>query len=975
VTAIEPTSGPSAGSTNISITGEGFTNATGVSFGAAEVLKMTVQSDTQITVTSPPGNGVVDVVVETPAGTSDLSAADKFTYVATIPVIGGGGFRAPSSVNQYARILPYDAEEFGVYKPLLNWYGYQGKRRFGAAASAAAARVIGMMADDHAVSDVSGVIDPSETVRAMLVPALQSQVALAIAEQVSQRVTKTKAPLAAADWQRLLTVSSLQRLVEESGSKQEAAARWPALQGASAAAAATDHGRELAAADFFRWASLHTPDLLNMLFLSTTPSWRSALNFIDPLGTGSRQYFGRLIGKHGRAPTGMLSPVGLINLYREYFFQLDTFLGPPVGHIWVSPGGSLEIYEASTRSTTVTQTTEMSTTETAKSETDTTDQDELSTAVKTDNKSDTKLGASVNAGGSFLGVVHASAEASYGTDNSVSSSNEQAHKHSRMQSQKLSKEITQNYKTTFQTVTTDTDTTSRRYVLSNNTTALANYELRRKLSLIGVQLQHIGTRLSWQAYVRNPASLLGVGEFVPAPPDKSAASGIQPPPPWQPSEPKEVALTVSFPAMPVTGTDTGSEGGMLGSPYRHEGPDPTDSSHPTPDQAFQVVTMRSYGSDLFVHSNYTYFAAPPAVGYTLSDVRINGTDPLSWAITRVDSVNGQFSIHFYYIHNFNQQGVVTVNLALVWSPPSPDQDPSKAAYDVAFAQYQAELASAMLQDYINTTRTLIKSVSGITPRPDADLRYEERDAIYRQLYATLTQISLADQFVTAEYLRELFDVDNMLYYVEPDYYLPRPLGPIPGFASGDTKPSPADPLAGSTISQWPRRPDTDYYLISEDSQPAPQGSSLGWTIQLDGDERRNEFLNASWVKAVIPIQPGRELDALEWLQNENVEGVDGLADPYIPQPNDPPNYHGTVGEVLTMMATELAAQNSDISKTLGTETIFEAGFDPLANGIKLDPSVDFKQDASAYETFDFWLEIMPTDQVVAVAYDPTQHGA
>ena len=188
------------------------------------------------------------------------------------------------------------------------------------------------------------------------------------------------------------------------------------------------------------------------------------------------------------------SAVGPINLYCEYFYELDTFLGVPTGHIWVSPGGSLEVYEISTRKTTTTQTTEVSTTQTAKDEIDTTDQDELSSAVKTDNKSDTKLGASVNAGGSFMGVVHADASASFSTQKAQDTSSEQAHKHSRTQSEKLSKEITQNYKTTFQYSTEATDTTSRRYVLANNADKLANFELRRKMRLIGVQLQHLGTR-------------------------------------------------------------------------------------------------------------------------------------------------------------------------------------------------------------------------------------------------------------------------------------------------------------------------------------------------------------------------------------------------------------------------------------------------------------------------------------------------
>jgi large repetitive protein len=38
-------------------------------------------SGTEITATSPPGSGTVDVTVVTPSGTPATSAADQFTYV------------------------------------------------------------------------------------------------------------------------------------------------------------------------------------------------------------------------------------------------------------------------------------------------------------------------------------------------------------------------------------------------------------------------------------------------------------------------------------------------------------------------------------------------------------------------------------------------------------------------------------------------------------------------------------------------------------------------------------------------------------------------------------------------------------------------------------------------------------------------------------------------------------------------------
>ena len=71
-----------AGGEHVTVTGTGFTGATGVNFGQVAASNLAVASDTQLTVTSPPGAaaGTVDVTVTTPAGTSSASAADQFTY-------------------------------------------------------------------------------------------------------------------------------------------------------------------------------------------------------------------------------------------------------------------------------------------------------------------------------------------------------------------------------------------------------------------------------------------------------------------------------------------------------------------------------------------------------------------------------------------------------------------------------------------------------------------------------------------------------------------------------------------------------------------------------------------------------------------------------------------------------------------------------------------------------------------------------
>jgi hypothetical protein len=85
VTAISPASGSALGGDSVTITGIGFTGATAVDFGNASAPQETVDSGTQITATTPPGNGTVDVTVVTPIGTSSPSPADQFSYQGAQP--------------------------------------------------------------------------------------------------------------------------------------------------------------------------------------------------------------------------------------------------------------------------------------------------------------------------------------------------------------------------------------------------------------------------------------------------------------------------------------------------------------------------------------------------------------------------------------------------------------------------------------------------------------------------------------------------------------------------------------------------------------------------------------------------------------------------------------------------------------------------------------------------------------------------
>ena len=93
VTSVAPSSGPAAGGTTVTITGARFTGALLVYFGTAPAPSFTVDSDSQITATSPAhGSGPVDVRVTILYGTSAVSSSDHFTFNS------GSVFRVPFSV-------------------------------------------------------------------------------------------------------------------------------------------------------------------------------------------------------------------------------------------------------------------------------------------------------------------------------------------------------------------------------------------------------------------------------------------------------------------------------------------------------------------------------------------------------------------------------------------------------------------------------------------------------------------------------------------------------------------------------------------------------------------------------------------------------------------------------------------------------------------------------------------------------------
>ncbi len=96
VSGVSPNSGATAGGTTVTIIGTGLAGATSVRFGTAAAV-IAADSSTQITADTPPGTGTVTVIVTTPAGTSKITNASRYTYTTRPKLTQSISFTAPLS--------------------------------------------------------------------------------------------------------------------------------------------------------------------------------------------------------------------------------------------------------------------------------------------------------------------------------------------------------------------------------------------------------------------------------------------------------------------------------------------------------------------------------------------------------------------------------------------------------------------------------------------------------------------------------------------------------------------------------------------------------------------------------------------------------------------------------------------------------------------------------------------------------------
>ena len=161
--------------------------------------------------------------------------------------------------------------------------------------------------------------------------------------------------------------------------------------------------------------------------------------FIDPLAN---------YDPNDPSVKAVLSPIGLLHMYRQFFFETESFVGPSVANIWLSPGSTVEMVEVSTRSERTEREVETVEESSTFYEKTVKDYDELSKIQKVENLSDMSIGVTTSAG-TDLGVFQADASGSLSLASSVNKSNETAHKNTREHTERIATELRRSVKTSF----------------------------------------------------------------------------------------------------------------------------------------------------------------------------------------------------------------------------------------------------------------------------------------------------------------------------------------------------------------------------------------------------------------------------------------------------------------------------------------------------------------------------------------------
>jgi hypothetical protein len=841
----------------------------------------------------------------------------------------------PVNLDNFAEMLPYDAQYVGSYQPLLGWVGESGKQKLrDDVGKAVAGMAQKLQADTRTLrAKLRPAADGAEPAIADVNPLAASRALFSPAFRAADRFLELAA--AATSGGDTGRTGILGRLF---GRTPRAAATPAPAPDAGATSVAAD-SPAVTAARIYALASTSPAfqDLIAAGAVRAEETYRIWVDWLDEYDFTS-------------VPDArlLLSPIGLLHLYREYYYDFGTFLGPSMEHIWIAPRSEVEMREVYSRTDYRFREVEATIEERRATEETTSEADEFSEQILREKQTDLSAGVTSQGGANFE-VWNIGGSSSFNLANSRRESKQQMRKLTRERSSKVASEMKRSLRSLTRESIEIRRESSRLHRISNPSDQLISFEMRRKLQNVGVQVQHLGTQLCWQVYIDHPGDDLGLPELVHI--AKPEDFENTPPPTTAPAalEPVSESFVFKIPFRPVrAGGNRDTEADDNATYYRYAG-----GQYATKDA---VPLARS---DDVIQAVFQRHAPAPVAGYDLVEVRETGRrgtssdhdEPSEWVVTYTASSTGDFTAALEVV-NFEKQPDVEITVECIWQPSTTLLQARTTEHQSQIDNYDREMQRRAHEILVQALRERVNLARGVRPRFADDLRAEERTLIYRRLLAQLLPPRKnPDLNLLSERIRAIFEVDRMLYFVGPDWWRPR----IPSGAITDqTTLGPSDRVRFG----GPGADRDANYLITENSEPAPRGASLGWLLQLDGDDRRNAFLNAPWVKAVLPIVPGRERAAIEWLRQAHVEGAQGLDAEHVD--NSGRRTGETVEQHLLALAGDLNVQTDDVYAA--GQRVYESGFRAIDGTVRIT--------GEPLEVFAQWVEVVPTRQIVPVPYNP-----
>lgn len=510
-----------------------------------------------------------------------------------------------------------------------------------------------------------------------------------------------------------------------------------------------------------------------------------------------------------------LSPIGIAHYYRQLYFNKEEGVGPIEEAFTIAPLETLEVVYQSVRKQIHEEILEQGLEVVSEAAVEEKNLDEVSDKVSSMVQQDVSASMSANASGG-IGVwqVGASASASFAT--SSQRSREFSTRRLKEVTKRASERITKSFSIKTRDVTEVTTTTMTRRVIRNEDEHPVSYGLRRVLRRVSVKIQDLGPRLVWQLYLRNPGEGLARSRFV----HFREAAPIAVP-----------EIPPGVPPRPTGGVDTDSASTSI----------KWDGSR----GVYFVTIVVKPGADRVVTGvridNLTDLegggkedeAPAPHNEFDLGSTWDPATQTFTANIAVLPGDSPTLQVAYSY----------------TWEP----SESVLAAWEAQRAAAVAKITEELLTQQFERDKQLITEKSKVKSRPANDLRREERYEVMNRMVSYLFGRGDDPSEPTPleiEYFHRYFDIDAIFTYTHPSWWKPRFASKTMGF-------------------------EREAYEITAESEPAPLGSSLGWLMQLDGDNRRNEFLNSPWARVCVPMRAGREREAIQWVA-KHLEGEVGF---------------------------------------------------------------------------------------------------